>query len=63
MVRQWQTLFYRKRYSATVLDDKVDFCKTAEGLGCKAIKVTKKEEVAPAIPVSYTHLDVYKRQN
>lgn len=49
MVRQWQTLFYGKRYSATVLQDKVDFCKTAEGLGCKAIKVTKKEEVAPAI--------------
>ena len=49
MVRQWQTLFYGKRYSATVLEDKVDFCKTAEGLGCKAIKVTKKEEVAQAI--------------
>lgn len=49
MVRQWQTLFYGKRYSATILEDKVDFCKTAEGLGCKAIKVTKKEEVAPAI--------------
>ena len=49
MVRQWQTLFYGKRYSATVLNDKVDFCKVAEGLGCKAIKVTKKEEVAPAI--------------
>lgn len=49
MVRQWQTLFYGKRYSATVLEDKVDFCKTAEGLGCKAIKVTKKEEVVPAI--------------
>ena len=49
MVRQWQTLFYGKRYSATVLDDQVDFCKTAEGLGCKAIKVTKKEEVVPAI--------------
>lgn len=49
MVRQWQTLFYDKRYSATVLNDKVDFCKVAEGLGCKAIKVTKKEEVVPAI--------------
>ncbi len=49
MVRQWQTLFYDHRYSQTVLDDKVDFCKTAEGLGCTAIKVTKKEEVAPAI--------------
>ena len=49
MVRQWQTLFYGKRYSATILDDGVDFCKVAEGLGCKAIRVTKKEEVAPAI--------------
>lgn len=49
MVRQWQTLFYNKRYSHTVLQDKVDFCKVAEGLGCEAIRVTKKEEVAPAI--------------
>ena len=49
MVRQWQTLFYEKRYSQTVLQDKVDFCKVAEGLGCTAIRVTTKEEVAPAI--------------
>jgi acetolactate synthase-1/2/3 large subunit len=49
MVRQWQTLFYGKRYSQTVLNDKVDFCKVAEGLGCAAIRVTTKEEVAPAI--------------
>lgn len=49
MVRQWQTLFYGKRYSQTVLNDKVDFCKVAEGLGCEAIRITTKEEVAPAI--------------
>ena len=49
MVRQWQTLFYDHRYSQTVLNDKVDFCKVAEGLGCTAIRVSKKEEVAPAI--------------
>ena len=49
MVRQWQTLFYGKRYSQTVLNDSVDFCKVAEGLGCAAIRVTKKEEVAPAL--------------
>ncbi|MBP5555901.1 MAG: biosynthetic-type acetolactate synthase large subunit, partial [Lachnospiraceae bacterium] len=49
MVRQWQTLFYGKRYSQTVLNDAVDFCKVAEGLGCKAIKITKKEEVEPAL--------------
>lgn len=49
MVRQWQTLFYGKRYSQTVLKDSVDFCRVAEGLGCMAIRVTKKEEVGPAI--------------
>ena len=49
MVRQWQTLFYDKRYSNTVLTDKVDFCKVAEALGCAAIRVTKKDEVVPAI--------------
>ncbi len=49
MVRQWQTLFYGKRYSQTVLNDKVDFCKVAEGLGCKAIRITKREEVEGAL--------------
>ncbi|MCM1134958.1 MAG: biosynthetic-type acetolactate synthase large subunit [Clostridium sp.] len=49
MVRQWQTLFYEKRYSQTVLDDGVDFCMVAKGLGCEAIRVTKKEEVESAI--------------
>ncbi|MCM1111902.1 MAG: biosynthetic-type acetolactate synthase large subunit [Muribaculum sp.] len=49
MVRQWQTLFYGKRYSQTVLQDAVDFCKVAEALGCAAIRVTAKEEVAPAL--------------
>ena len=49
MVRQWQTLFYGQRYSQTVLEDKVDFVKVAEGLGCEAIKVTTREEVEPAI--------------
>ena len=54
MVRQWQTLFYGQRYSQTILDDGVDFCKVAEGLGCEAILVTKKEEVAPAIEKAIT---------
>lgn len=49
MVRQWQTLFYDHRYSQTVLNDKVDFCKVSEGLGCTAVRVTKKEEFAPAL--------------
>ncbi len=49
MVRQWQTLFYEGRYSNTVLQDQVDFVKVAEALGCEAIRVSKKEEIAPAI--------------
>ena len=49
MVRQWQTLFYDHRYSHTVLDDAVDFVKISEGMGAKAFRVTKMEEVEPAI--------------
>ena len=48
-VRQWQTLFYGKRYSNTVLDDGADFVKIAEGMGAKAKIVTTKEEFDAAI--------------
>ena len=49
MVRQWQTLFYGARYSATVLHDKVDFCKVAEGLGCKALRIESPDQVEPVL--------------
>lgn len=49
MVRQWQTLFYGKRYSHTVLNDQVDFVKVAEGMGARAFRVTKKEELEPVL--------------
>ena len=49
MVRQWQTLFYGKRYSHTVLNDAVDFVKVAEGMGAKAYRVTSKEEFMPVL--------------
>ena len=42
MVRQWQTLFYEKHYSATVLDDGVDYVKLAEAMGAKARRVTTR---------------------
>ena len=48
MVRQWQDLFYGKRYSATVLDDQVDFVKVSEGLGAKAYSVDTIEEFEKA---------------
>ncbi|WP_432631119.1 biosynthetic-type acetolactate synthase large subunit [Brotaphodocola sp.] len=55
MVRQWQTLFYGKRYSATVLDDQVDFVKTAEGLGVKAYRVTGKDELKGVLEKAMAH--------
>jgi len=48
MVRQWQTLFYKEHYSATILDDGVDFVKVAEALGCEARRVTSREEFEAA---------------
>ncbi|MGX8728022.1 MAG: biosynthetic-type acetolactate synthase large subunit [Lachnospiraceae bacterium] len=49
MVRQWQHLFYGERYSATILDDAVDFVKLAEALGAKGIRVTTMEELPAAV--------------
>ena len=48
MVRQWQDLFYGQRYSATVLDDQVDFVKVSEGMGAKAYSVDTIEEFEKA---------------
>ena len=55
MVRQWQTLFYEGRHSFTDLDTGhgtamiPDFVKLADAYGCLAIRVTKEEEIDPAI--------------
>ncbi len=49
MVRQWQTLFYEKRYSHTILNDKVDFVKLAQALGAKAFRIEKIEDVEPIL--------------
>lgn len=49
MVRQWQTLFYEKRYSNTILNDAVDFVKLSEAMGAVAFRVTKKEELEETI--------------
>ena len=48
MVRQWQNLFYEERYSATVLNDSVDFVKLAEAMGAKGICATSREEFKSA---------------
>jgi acetolactate synthase-1/2/3 large subunit len=45
MVRQWQTLFYGKRYSNTILNDSVNFKLLAEAMGAKGYTVTDKNEL------------------
>ena len=49
MVRQWQDLFYGKRYSSTVLDDVTDFVKVSEGMGAKAYRVSDIESFNSAL--------------
>ena len=49
MVRQWQKLFYRERYSATLLDAVPDFVKLADAYGWRAERVERPEEVVPAL--------------
>ena len=54
MVRQWQNLFYGQRYSATVLNDSVDFAKLAEAMGAVGMTVTTREEFTEAFAKALT---------
>jgi len=49
MVRQWQSLFYRQHYSATVLNDSVDFVKLAEAMGAKGYRAETREQFEEAL--------------
>ncbi|MFH1075934.1 MAG: thiamine pyrophosphate-dependent enzyme, partial [Pseudomonadota bacterium] len=49
MVRQWQELFYGKRYAATNIEQAPDFVKLAEAYGAVGLRATKPEEVVPTI--------------
>jgi acetolactate synthase I/II/III large subunit len=54
MVRQWQEFFYERRYAATPLANP-DFTKLAEAFGLKAIRVTEREGVIPAVSAARDH--------
>lgn len=54
MVRQWQNLFYGQRYSATVLNDAVDFVKLAEAMGAVGIRATSQDEFKEAFAKALT---------
>jgi len=49
MVRQWQELFYNKRYSSTTMDVTPDFVELAKAYGAVGLRATKKSEVEPVI--------------
>jgi acetolactate synthase-1/2/3 large subunit len=49
MVRQWQELFYNKRYSHTRLSGNPDFVKVAEAYGAVGMRIERKEDVRPTL--------------
>jgi acetolactate synthase-1/2/3 large subunit len=54
MVRQWQALFYQRRYVATPLSSP-DFVKVAEAYGLPGLRVTEMQQVVPAIERAMEH--------
>lgn len=59
MVRQWQTLFYGKRYSNTVLNRQTDFVKLSEAFGAKAERASTVEEFRAAFKRAMNHNGPY----
>jgi acetolactate synthase-1/2/3 large subunit len=59
MVRQWQELFYKRRYAATCLDGNPDFVRLAEAYGACGARVTKSEEVRPALEKAFADRNVW----
>jgi acetolactate synthase-1/2/3 large subunit len=55
MVRQWQRLFYGKRFSQTTLDRNTDYMKLAEAYHIPSYRITKKSEVRPVLEKALTH--------
>ena len=53
MVRQWQTLFFDRHYSNTVLDRKTDFVKLAKAFGADGERVTTPEELDKALNTAF----------
>ena len=57
MVRQWQTLFYGKRYAQTYLDRNTDFIKLAEAFGAKGLVLEGEENVLPVLTEAFKAAD------
>jgi acetolactate synthase-1/2/3 large subunit len=54
MVRQWQELFFERRYSQTHIEDgNPDFVMVAKGFGLEAFRITRPEEVRPTLAMAF----------
>ena len=54
MVRQWQELFFDKRYSQTCMELPIDFIKLAEAFGATGLQATRPDEVEDTIRKAFT---------
>jgi acetolactate synthase-1/2/3 large subunit len=59
MVRQWQELFYKRRYSGSVLAGNPDFVRLAEAYGARGRRITTPEEVRPALEEAFATPEVF----
>jgi len=59
MVRQWQELFFDRRYSSTDLKDNPDFVRLAEAYDCRGVRVDKKEDVVPVLKEAFSSPEVW----
>ncbi|MCC5852475.1 MAG: acetolactate synthase 3 large subunit [Alkalimonas sp.] len=57
MVKQWQDMNYESRYASSYMDSLPDFVKLAEAYGHVGIRVTKPEELEPALEKAFAHKD------
>ena len=59
MVRQWQELFYKRRYSGSTLNGNPDFVRLAEAYGARGARITKAEDVRPALAKAFADPSVW----
>ena len=55
MVRQWQELFFDRRYSSTCMELPIDFVKLAEAFGAKGFQAVRPDEVETTIAAGFAH--------
>lgn len=56
MVRQWQKIFYGRRFSQTTLDKRTDYIKFAESFGAKGLRIEKPEDVQPVLKEAFDYI-------